>query len=315
MNDDRSELLAHVATLYYHYDKSQQEIADQIELSRSNVSRLLKEARDRGIVEIFIHHPLRRVSRLEQQLVARFNLQEAGVVQADPQNDTITLARAADLAAHILNTALEKARVLGISWGTAVHATTNAFIPDRRYEVEVVQLMGGVGPSDPAIDGPALVQRLASRLSDRCRYLHAPLIVDTPEIARGLLAQRNVAETLALARRTDVALVGIGALNPQMSSLLRAGYLSRAEFDAIKAQGVVGDICARHFDRDGKKAAPQLDQRIVSITLDDLTAIPRVIGIACTTGKAEALRGALRGRYIDILITDSEAAEAILREA
>jgi len=315
MIDDRSELLAQIATLYYHYDKSQQEIANQFDLSRSNVSRLLKEARERGIVEIFIHHPLRRMVRLEQQLVARFDLHEAGVVQADPHNAAITLARAAELAARMLDAALEHAHVLGISWGTAVHATANAFVPHRRHDVEVVQIMGGVGPVDPAIDGPALAQQLASRMTNRCRYLHAPLIVDTPDTAQSLLVQRNIADTLALARRADVALVGVGALDANMSSLLRAGYLSRAEFDAIHAQGVVGDVCARHFDRDGNIAAPELDARTISVTRDDLSAIPTVIGIACTPAKAEALRGALRGRYINVLVTDSEAAELILGDA
>lgn len=315
MIDDRSELLAQVATLYYHYDKSQQEIANQFELSRSNVSRLLKEARERGIVEIFIHHPLRRMAQLEQQLVARFSLQEAGIVQADGHNATITLARAAELAARILDAALNDAHVLGISWGMAVHATASAFMPRRLHDVEVVQLMGGVGPSDPAIDGPALAQQLASRMTNRCRYLHAPLIVDTPDTAQGLLAQRNVADTLALARQADVALVGIGALDANISSLLHAGYLSHAEFDALQAQGVVGDICARHFDRNGNPAAPQLAARTISVTLDELGTIPRVIGVACTPAKAEALLGALRGRYIDMLVTDSETAEALLREA
>lgn len=312
---DRDELLAQIATLYYHHDKSQQEIADQLELSRSNVSRMLKEAHERSIVEIFIRHPLRRVAQLEQQLVERFGLREAGVVEALPHNDETTLARAAQLAARMLDTALEQANVLGISWGTAVYATVDAFAPRRRHDLEVVQLMGGVSPSDPAIDGPALVQRIARRLTNRYRYLHAPLIVDAPEVAQALLAQRNVAETLDVARQADVALVGIGALTPGVSSLLRAGYLAREEFDAIKAQGVVGDICARHFDRDGRKAAPHLDARLISITLDELVTIPTVIGVACTAAKAAALLGALRGRYVDLLVTDSAAAEAVLQLA
>lgn len=313
--DDRDELLAHIATQYYHLDKSQQEIANQVDLSRSNVSRLLKEARERGIVEIFIRHPLRRVPRLEQELVTQFGLREAGVVQFDPRGPHETLLRAAELAARMLDAALEDAQILGISWGTAVYATVSAFVPQRRHDVEVVQLMGGVGPADPSIDGPALAQRLARRLSNRYHYLHAPLIVDSPEIAQGLLNQRNVAETLLIARQADVALVGIGALTPDVSSLLRAGHLSQNEFDLIKAQGVVGDICARHFDRDGHPAAQHLDPRLISVTLEELSAIPTAIGVACSQAKADAIFGALRGGYLDVLVTDSSAAEAVLQLA
>jgi deoxyribonucleoside regulator len=313
MADERDELLAHVATQYYLLDKSQQDIADQLDISRSNISRMLKEARERGIVEIVIRHPLRRVVALEHRLVDQFGLQDAGVVLADPANPERTLNRAAELAARLLEQSLDDRQILGISWGTAVHATANAFAPRRHYDVEVVQLMGGIGPTDPMIDGPALAQRFAQRLSNRYRYLHGPLVVDAPEIAQALLAQRNNAETLEVARRSHVALVGIGALDPDVSSLLRAGYLSRAEFDAIRERGIVGDICARHFDQFGRPAAPELDRRLISITLDDLAAIPRVIGVACGEAKAVAILAALRGNHLDALVTDSLTAEAILR--
>jgi deoxyribonucleoside regulator len=245
--------------------------------------------------------------------VERFGLRDAGVVQTDPGNDEATLARAADLAAHLLDTALEDAHILGISWGTAVYATVSSFAPRRRHDVEVVPLMGGVSPTDPYIDGPALAQRIARRLTGRYRYLHAPLRVDDPDVAQGLLAQRNVAESLEVARNADVALVGIGALAADISSLLRAGYLSLEEFNMIKQQGAVGDICARHFDRNGRPTPSPFDDRMVCITLDDLKAIPTVIGVACTIPKAEAISGALRGGYLDILITDSTTAEALLR--
>src|SRR5690242_7912036 len=84
MNYDRDVLLAEIATRYYVYDQSQQEIAEQFDISRSNISRLLKEARERGIVEIFIRHPLGRDARLEGRLIERFSLREAGVVRAIP---------------------------------------------------------------------------------------------------------------------------------------------------------------------------------------------------------------------------------------
>ncbi len=313
--DSRDELLAQVATLYYDLGKSQQEIASQFDLSRSNVSRMLKEARERGIVEIFIHHPLRRVTRLEQQLCERFGLREAGVVESILGSDDVTLTRAAKLAGRLLDQALENAQMLGLSLGRAVYATVNAFTPRRRYDVEVVQLMGGGSQPNPSMDGPALVEQTARRLTNRVRYLYAPIIVDSALIARGLLEQQNIAATLTLARQSDVALVGIGALSPVVSGLVGADFLTRAELDAFKAHGVVGDICGRHFDRCGRKVASDLDDRVIAITLDELKAIPIVIGVACTAVKAEAVLGALRGGFIDMLVTDSMAAEAVLELA
>jgi DNA-binding transcriptional regulator LsrR (DeoR family) len=98
-----------------------------------------------------------------------------------------------------------------------------------------------------------------------------------------------------------------------VSSLLRAGYLAREEFDALMSQGVVGDICARHFDQYGHKAAHHLDERLIGVTLDELSKVPTVIGVAYTKAKAAALLAALRGGYVNILVTDSEAAEEVLR--
>lgn len=312
MAEDREELLARVAGLYYYHDRSQQEIAEQLSLSRSNISRMLKEARERKIVEIFINHPLHRSFLAEQQLAEQFGLREALVVESVPHNPAATLHRVAQLAARVLDENLAEARVLGLSWGTTVHAIANIFAPRRRYDVEVVQLMGGVASADPAIDGPALVQHVAHMLTDRYRYLHAPLVVDTPDVASSLLNQRNIAEALDVAVRADVALVGIGALDPMVSSLLRAGYLSHDEFEEIRTLGGVGDICARHFDAGGRPVAPALDERLIAISLEQLAAIPTVIGTACGQAKAAALLGALRGGYLDILVTDSETAELVL---
>ncbi|MDP9314948.1 MAG: sugar-binding transcriptional regulator [Chloroflexota bacterium] len=308
----RDELLAQVATLYYDLGKSQQEIAIEFDLSRSNISRMLKEARERGIVEIFIHHPLRRVMHLEQELCKRFGLREAAVVECVPGNDDLTLTRAAKLAARVLDQTLENVQLLGISLGRAVHATVNAFTPSRRFDVEVVQLMGAGSQLNPAFDGPALVDQTARRLTNRVRYLYAPNIVDSAVVARALLEQTNLALTLTLARQAEVALVGIGALSPVVSGLVGANVLTPEELDAFRADGVVGDICGRHFDRFGHKVTSDLDDRVIAITLDELKAIPNVIGVACTATKVEAILGALRGGYLDTLVTDSAAAEGVL---
>ncbi|MDW8403490.1 sugar-binding transcriptional regulator [Chloroflexus sp.] len=315
MIEERDELLARIATLYYHNDLSQQEIAQRIGLSRSNISRLLKEARDRGIVEIHIHHPIKRDLALEQQICEHFGLQAARVVNTVAGDFQATLWKVAHTAGELLNEYLRNAKIFAISWGTTVHAIVEAFNPRHRYDVEVVQLMGGVLSSDPAIDGPTLVQRLAHSLTGRYRYLHAPLIVDRAEVAQALISQRNIVESLEVAERADVALVGIGALDATVSSLLRAGYLSEAEFATIISLGGVGDICARHFDAQGRPVAPEIDARIIAISLERLAAIPTVIGAACGIVKAKAILGALRGGYLDILVTDSATAAAVLELA
>ena len=117
---------------------------------------------------------------------------------------------------------------------------------------------------------------------------------------------------LSLARRADVALVGIGAPSPEVYSLLRAGYLDQEELAQLRGQGVVGDICARHYDAHGHMLDIELNRRIVGIELEALHNIEQVIGVAGGEAKAEAILGALRGGHVNVLVTDDVTAKKVL---
>jgi DNA-binding transcriptional regulator LsrR (DeoR family) len=121
-----------------------------------------------------------------------------------------------------------------------------------------------------------------------------------------------IQETLAIARRADVALVGIGSLHPEESSLLRAGYLDEGALAQLRTQGAIGDICARHYDALGSVLDIELNRRIVGIELNDLRNIDRVIAVAGGASKAEAILGALRGGYVNVLVTDDAAAQKVI---
>src|SRR5690606_8194418 len=144
----------------------------------------------------------------------------------------------------------------------------------------VVQFIGAIGRGNRLIDGPELARNVATTLGAEYHYLHAPLVVASEAACRSLLAERTVAETLALARQSDIALVGIGSTSPSVSSLIRAGYLTEAELSAIEAEGAVGDICARHFDINGEILDIEINRRIVGISPEDLKAVPEVIAVA-----------------------------------
>ncbi|HEY75110.1 MAG TPA: sugar-binding transcriptional regulator [Thermoflexia bacterium] len=309
---DHEELLAHIASLYYEEDLTQAEIARRIGTSRSTVSRMLREARDAGIVEIIIHHPWRTVPELERELVRRFHLHQARVLQAQGRPYSEVLKGLGVLAARHIDNILADGMTFGISWGTAVFSTVQALRPKRRLSIRVVQMIGAVGTSDPLIDGPDLARLLASVYGGEYRYLHAPLIVESPQVREALLQEPHIRETLDIARKADLALVGIGSPRPEVSSLLRAGYLDREALARLREQGVVGDICARHYDIRGRILDIPLNRRIVGIEPEDIHTIGQVIGVAGGAAKAEAILGALRGGCVDVLITDDTAAERVL---
>jgi len=311
-NDARTTYLAEIAFLYYDHGKSQEEIAQQFGISRSAVSRLLTEARDKGIVEIIVHYPWRTSPELEQALVSKFELKAANVLVAENKRQDEMLQGLGVLAARYLDRIIYDGVTIGISWGTALYQMIRALRPRYLHNVQVVQLIGASGSENVPTDGPILAQLLTGQLGGSCYYLHVPLVVESEAISEVLLQDRNIRDTLARAERADVALVGIGTTRSDLSSLLRAGYVNEAEAEGIRAAGAVGDICGQHFALTGEWLDIDINRRIVGISLDTLCKISTVIGVAGGSPKGAAILGALRGGYVNVLITDDQAAQKVL---
>jgi len=309
---DQPELLAQVASLYYEDRLTQDEIARRVGTSRSTISRMLGQAREAGVVEIVVHYPWKTAPELEDVLRARFGLRQARVLSVCGQSYDETLRGLGALAARYVESILADGMVLGISWGVAVHSTVRALRPERHIPITVVQMVGAVGEGDPLMDGTDLARLLANACGGEYRYLHAPLIVEDARAREALLQEPRIRDTLRLAGQADVALVGIGAPTPEVYSLLRAGYVDREALARLRAQGVVGDICARHYDAQGHVMDIELNHRIVGIELEALHGIGQVIGVAGGEAKAEAILGALRGGHVNVLVTDDAAARKVL---
>jgi DNA-binding transcriptional regulator LsrR (DeoR family) len=312
-NGDRRALLARVASLYYEKNLTQAEIAKQLSISRPQVSRLLAEGRQAGVVEIIIHHPAEKHTTLKQDLIERFGLKEAKLVMKKQLGYTQLIEQLGVMAARHLEEKLEDDMVLGISWNTGVYQVVNAFRAARKKRVTVVQLTGAVGSINPLFDGPDLTRWLAQTLGGQYRYLPAPLVVDTSETRQALLQNRSIRELLELFDRMDMALIGIGSLTPALSSLLLAGYISEATLREIIRQGGAGDICGYHYDLHGNVLNLSLHDRLIAVSLEALRKTPYVIGVGGGLEKAMAVLGALRLGVIDCLITDEVAARAVLK--
>ncbi len=308
--DDR-QLMVKVADLYYSRGLTQQEIADRLGLSRPAVSRLLQRARAEGIVRIEIHPPEESHRDLERELEETFGLREAIVVTGRSESPSLTVRALGQAAARYLDRFLRGRERIGISWGTTLREVVRHVRP-RPLRTTVVPLVGGAGQLAPGIHANDLARDLAQAHGGQVHLLHAPAMVGSPEVLDALRSDPRIREVLELARGVDVALVGIGALVPS-STLVQSGYVSRAELAALRAQGAVGDVCTRPYDAHGEPVDAALQRRILAVTLEDLRRIPTVIGVAGGLEKAEAIRGALRGKLVDVLVTDHLAARSILR--
>ncbi|TLN26589.1 sugar-binding transcriptional regulator [bacterium] len=312
-SDNRLELLARVASLYYDQKKRQDEIADEIGMTRSAVSRLLTKAEKIGIVEHIVHYPWRTSSDLEQALQVTFHLKGVSVLQRQEKSYNEMLNGMGVLAAQYFTSLLPDIHSVGVSWGSGLYHLVQAFRPQSRPDMEVVQLMGGTGGERGSSIGPLLAPSLANHLGCTCCFLHAPLIMKNETARDAILEDQTIRQTLEKAEHCDVALVGIGSISPELYNPYRLGYLSAEELEDMHASGIVGDVAGIHYDINGNYLGDHwINHCWIGISEETLRKIPLVMGVAGDAQKAEAIYGALRAGYIDVLITDDLAARRVL---
>ena len=248
----RIEYLARIASLYYDQGRTQQEIAQEIGITRSAISRLLTEAREKGVVEIIVHYPWRTSAELEQALMEAFDLKAVRVLVRGQKSYEEMLQGLGVLAAQYLEGILHDGMIIGISWGTALYQMIRTLRPRSLPGAEVVQLIGATGSENVPTNGPELANLLSARLGCRCWHLHAPLIVDSEAGRDALMQERSIREALKRASHADVALVGVGTTRSDLYSLVRAGYIDEEEAQRVRADGAVGDVCAQHYSLNGQ---------------------------------------------------------------
>ena len=310
----RQELLADIAEMYFLEGQTQAEIAHAIGVTRSNISRMLTEARNAGIVNIHINRPLMENASLAQELSNRFGLINARIIIADQQNRL--LEQLGKAAADELSSYLTPGCVIGTSWGTAISTTVeNIEILSPHSGIRVVQLLGAFGARIEQYDAHAIVRRLAEKLNAEGVYLNAPFLVEDHTIAKSLLSNKSITETLVLGKLANIALLGIGSSDLETSSYFLAGYVLKQEMQEIQHSGAIGDVCGRFYDINGKMAAFEFQNRLIGISAEALTNIPIRIGVAGGSAKVGPIIGALRSKLINILVSDAKTISEVLEKS
>lgn len=311
-NYETIRLMNVILNLYYVEELTQTEISQRLDLSTAKVNRLLQQAREQGYVNITIRTPFQQLFELEDRLKAVFGLQDAIVIPALAENSSSTLNPLGAVAADYLLGHLRDGDVLGIGGGSAVNAIAEAIAPPRPYKIEVVPLIGAV-QGQMETDGNYLATRLAERLGGKSYQLHAPAFVDTREHCEALRSMGPVREILDIALRANVALLGVGSVDAEVSRFVQFTALSAEDMRHIANDcGGVGDINAFVYDIEGRPAAQEYADRVLGLSLAEIKRIPFRIGVAATAMKALPIYGALRGGYLNALITDEAAACGVL---
>jgi DNA-binding transcriptional regulator LsrR (DeoR family) len=310
---DELRLIAKVARLYYENGLRQPEIADQLELSQATVSRLLKRARDENIVRITIQQPSGAYPELEEKIQRSYGLKDVIVADCLNDSDPEILRGIGSAAAFYVDTTLNQKEIVGISsWSETLLAMVNAMQTlARSTGAQVVQILGGIGNPATGQHATNLTRRLAEKLNGEAIFLPAPGIVASQEMRNIFYQDQYVKQAVQLFDKVTLALVGIGSVEPSRMLASSGNIFSAEELGSLRQQGAVGDICLHFYNAQGQPLLSQLNDRVIGMQLSQLQKVKRAVGIAGGERKLEAIRGALVGKWINILITDRFTAEQL----
>jgi DNA-binding transcriptional regulator LsrR (DeoR family) len=308
--EERRQLVK-VASYYYIEGFTQEQIAKKIGVSRPVISKQLQKAKDFGIVEVFIKDETVHTVELEERLEEYYGLKDAVVVPIADQYPEIRKKVIGQVAANYIMKNMKKVKSIGIGWGSTLAEFVKEYPYERRENIKVVPLVGGMGTQQVGIHANQLAYELAKKMNGSCSYLYAPAIIDSEELKNRLVNMPDVKSVLEEARKVDLAIVGIG--NPYKDSTLeKIGYLKQEDIEDLRNRGAVGDITSRFLNSDGQPINHPINDKVIGTTLDEIEKIPIVIGVVEGTNKLDSIRGALTGNYLDILIIDEASAGALL---
>ncbi|MDY8108738.1 sugar-binding transcriptional regulator [Fulvimarina sp. 2208YS6-2-32] len=307
-------MISRIAQMYHIEGYRQAHIAQHLRISQATVSRMLKRAYEEEIVRTSVVAPPGIYSDLATALRTRYDLTEAIVVDCAEDRDGAIMVRIGEAAAHFLEATLQADEIIGVSsWSETILRMVENIHPMKTGKARyIVQTLGGVG--DPSVQTHAnqLTTRLAKLTGAESHHLSAPGVAPSREAKLVLLGDPYVRATTDLFGKITLAIVGIGALEPS-SMLARSGNVfSSRELAEVQEAGGVGDMSLRFFDAAGAPIRTPLDDRVIGITLEELSKVERVIALAGGQAKTEAIRGALHTGVIDFLITDKFTAQRLV---
>ena len=319
-NDVENIRLIHkISSLYYNRGDSQQEISERLQISRPKVSRLLKRARELGIVQIIVDIPDNDHVGLEINLEKKFDLKEVVIVETDVAESArpeVDIKKALGFAAaKYLERTLSDGDIIGMSWGSTLMAMIESLPHISTNNVHVVQTLGGVGPAEAKDHAMDISRRLSRLLDARLTLLQIPGVASSPEIKNILLSDHRLLANLDLLSEIKKVFVGIGALKTNPILKRESNEIPDGILTEILHSKAVGDVGLNFYDIHGNEVDTGFKDLFIGMSLDDFRKVDNVVGIAGGAEKFEAIQGALRGRFLDVLITDYDTAVMLLKGA
>lgn len=310
---DDIRLIYKCCSLYYEDNMSQQEISKTLQISRPSVARMIKSGRASGIVKIEIKNPDNLIfANMERELEKKFGLEEV-VIAPSNNADMINEDLAKEVIRFITRIA-ENKEYIGVTMGMTLRNITRASLSNvEKLRCTFVPIIGGIGESQYDVHSNYIAMAFANIFKANCLQFFAPLMFSKLDLLHNFLKEESMQSILKSFNKITTVIMGIGILNKEHSTILKTGYITEKMFDDFVKRGAVGDIAMQFFNKHGNVENFNSFNKLVSgMPIDKLKKVRRKIGIATGAGKVESVVGAINGKFVNILIIDSDCAQALL---
>jgi len=311
---DKEETMLAASSMYYLQDVKMETIASHLHMSRSTVSRLLKQARSSGLVEITLRPTPTRAPGAGLRIAQVFDVEAYVVPVSDSATVTERLEQVAMATARMVSGWFDSDMVLGVAWGTTLGAIAKHLSKKPTRGSSIVQLNGAANNRTTGVDYVGgLISRFGDAFDARVHLFPVPAFFDYAETRQAMWRERSVARVLDVQRRADIALFSIGAVAGEVPShVYSAGYLEPEDIEILDSEGVVGDVCTVFIRADGTYEDLSLNERATGPTPTELRRVPRRVCAVAGDSKVVPLLAALRAGVITHLVLDEQTATRLV---
>ena len=293
-----------VATMYYKKNLKQSEIA-----------KYLNDAKNEGIVDIFIKSESAYSIELELALEETFGLKKAAVLDTSSLRKDETERLLVQTAITAFQKEITKAQTIGLSWGKMLRGIVDEYPYENQADTTIIPLIGGLGSEMVDVHSNQLAYDLAKKLRAKCKYLYAPALVDNAFIKKSLIENDGIRDVLEAGKNVDFALVGIASPFSKNNTMTEIGYVDQQDIDELEKLDVIGDVNSKFIDQNGQEVTCEINENVIGLGVEDVRKISNVAVACYEESKKEVLYvGAKTKIFTHITVTDS-LAEYLLERA